>query len=199
MKYFFKVIYPLVVIATCAGLAMGLTYQLLEKKLSEVRMSDEKNALTNAIGSASSFVLMTNSGSEYYIAYDATRNMIGYVFKEGNTGYGGNVEAVVGITNGAVDSVFILSMPAETPGLGTKAKEAAWLSQFKGLTASGIPASKEDFNNKGLDAVTGATLTSMAVAHDIRKSFERYYRILGQAAPDIITSSSAPVYQGRPQ
>ncbi len=178
MKYFFKIIYPLVVIATCAGLAMGLTYQLLENKLAEVRMKDEKNALTNAIGPATSFVLLTNSGREYYVAYDASRNMAGYIFKERSLGYGGMIETLTGITNGAVDSVFILSMPAETPGLGTKTKEDSWLKQFKGLTAGGIPASKEDFKNKGLDAITGATLTSMAVANDIRKSFALYNSII---------------------
>ncbi len=177
MKYYFKVIYPLVVIAIGVGLAMGITYQLLENKLIETRKAEEEHALKQVIQGAVSFKKENIDGAEYYVAYGESDTVIGYIFKKEKNGYGGPVEALVGITNGVVDSIVILRMARETPGLGTKANSIEWLSQFKGITYDRIPKSKADFKNYGLDAISGATLTSLAVAGDILEAFNDYHKL----------------------
>jgi len=179
MKYYFKIVYPLVVIAVVVGLAMGVTYQLLENKLIESRKAEEEEALKNVIQGAASFKEENSNEIEYYIAYSESNTIVGYIFKKAKNGYGGPVEALIGITNGAVDSVVILRMTRETPGLGTKANSADWLSQFKGITYDRVPKSKADFKNNGLDAISGATLTSLAVAGDIMEAFNDYHKLSG--------------------
>ena len=69
-------------------------------------------------------------------------------------GYGGNIEMIVGFdADFHVTGVQYISM-SETPGLGTRAKEEPFASQFNGKPA-------RDFSE--IQAMTGATITSKAV------------------------------------
>ena len=78
-------------------------------------------------------------------------------------GFGGAIRMMVGVTNeGAVTGVSIVSMN-ETPGLGTKADDAEWLSQFA-LKTSPISVVKGQATAENeIVAVSGATVTSKAV------------------------------------
>ncbi len=69
-------------------------------------------------------------------------------------GYGGNIELIVGFdADFNVTGVEYISM-SETPGLGSRAKEEPFASQFNGKPA-------RDFSE--IEAITGATVTSKAV------------------------------------
>lgn len=69
-------------------------------------------------------------------------------------GYGGDIELIVGFdADFNVTGVEYISM-SETPGLGTRAKEEPFASQFNGKPA-------REFSD--IQAITGATVTSKAV------------------------------------
>ena len=69
-------------------------------------------------------------------------------------GYGGDIDLIVGFdADFNVTGVEYISM-AETPGLGTRAKEEPFASQFNGKPA-------REFSD--IQAITGATVTSKAV------------------------------------
>ena len=69
-------------------------------------------------------------------------------------GYGGDIELIVGFdADFNVTGVEYISM-SETPGLGSRAKEEPFASQFDGKPA-------RDFSE--IQAITGATVTSKAV------------------------------------
>ena len=69
-------------------------------------------------------------------------------------GYGGDIELIVGFdADFKVTGVEYISM-SETPGLGSRAKEEPFASQFNGKPA-------RDFSQ--IQAMTGATVTSKAV------------------------------------
>ena len=69
-------------------------------------------------------------------------------------GYGGDIELIVGFdADFNVTGVEYISM-SETPGLGSRAKEEPFASQFNGKPA-------RDFSQ--IQAMTGATVTSKAV------------------------------------
>lgn len=69
-------------------------------------------------------------------------------------GYGGDIELIVGFdADFNVTGVEYISM-SETPGLGSRAKEEPFASQFNGKPA-------RDFSQ--IQAITGATVTSKAV------------------------------------
>ena len=90
--------------------------------------------------------------------------MVGYVAQATVSGFGGPIEIHVGMDlNKTITGVNVGgSKFAETPGLGAKAKDAEFQAQFTGLT---IPTQL----GKGVDAITGATITSGAVCSGVNK------------------------------
>lgn len=78
-------------------------------------------------------------------------------------GYGGDIELIVGFdAEFHVTGVEYIAM-SETPGLGARAKEEPFASQFNGKPA-------QDFSE--IQAITGATITSKAVNHAINEASE---------------------------
>jgi RnfABCDGE-type electron transport complex G subunit len=191
MKNLIKTIYPLVIIAVFFGAALGMTYQLLEKKIDETIQKEENDALTAVLPQAAVFEKITNTGEPYYIGYDSQKNIAGYVFKKAKIGYGGPVVTLVGVKpDRSINSVFVLSAASETPGLGNKCTEKAWQSQFTNLTADKVPGSKADFSKYGLDIITGATITSMAVADNLKLAFEQLKAVAPVGIPGAMTNTN---------
>ncbi len=93
-----------------------------------------------------------------------------YAVRTSPTGYGGDIEMIVGLNDtGMVTGVEIINM-SETPGLGAAAKgNEKWLSQFLG-------EGKEQ-----LDAITGATITSKAVRLGVDDARQQVLKITGGA------------------
>lgn len=100
-------------------------------------------------------------------------------------GYGGDVGVMVGIN---VDDGKLLgagvTTHAETPGMGAKAKEdPGFVSQFKGLP---IQESYKVTNDGGkIDAISGATITSRAVAAGVTDVAGIYNRLKPQVSEKI--------------
>lgn len=194
MKYYIKIVLPLVIIASVLGFVLGLTYQFLEPKLQQAERNEELNALKKTLPLASFFNATNYDNINYYIAYDNNSNIIGYIFKTANSGYGGPVVCLISITNNALYNISIIDISKETPGLGTKANDPKWLSQFINITYDRIPRQKSDFQKYNLDCISGATLTSMAIAKNIYDAFKTYYKISSRREiGDIDISSSSTI------
>lgn len=189
MKRFFLTLYPMVVIATIIGFLLGFIYQSLEGKILESKKREERLVLEKIFPSAKDFIQKKLEDTPYYEVLNEANEVVGYVFKTGNVGYGGVVEAMIGITNNVVSKVVIISADNETPGLGSKVTHEEWLAQFAGKSYSQIPATKMEFKDKGVDAVSGATYSSLAVAKDIIKAFQLYSSISNISIETVSTSS----------
>ncbi|MEI3502765.1 MAG: RnfABCDGE type electron transport complex subunit G [Anaerovoracaceae bacterium] len=86
----------------------------------------------------------------------------------GYKGFGGTVKVMIGIdADGKVTGVKVTEH-SETPGLGTKAADPEYLKQYKGVAEAPEASIKDD---KNVDAVTGATITSNAVYNSVERSF----------------------------
>ncbi len=103
-------------------------------------------------------------------SYITLGDRVVYVVKVVPTGYGGEIEMLVGFDNrGLVTGVEIVNM-SETPGLGANAKgNTDWLSQFMGK------------GQDELDAITGATVTSEAIQQGVNDARAQVMRIAGGA------------------
>lgn len=183
MKRILLIIYPLAVIASVTGALLGLAWMLLEKPLTQAASREEAAAASRVLTASGQMVkqeYLPASGSNgwaFYLSVGASGETQGYVFRSSRPGYGGEVECLTGITNGAVDRVLVLSAKGETPGLGQKAADAAWLSRLSGRTPEQLPLTRSAFRRTGLDAVSGATISSKAVTSAVFEAF-RYYRKL---------------------
>ncbi len=101
-----------------------------------------------------------------------------YAVEVAPTGFGGEITLMVGITDGKVTGISVISH-AETPGLGAVAaadtdKGVSFREQFKGLTA-GITIG--DGQNQ-VDALSGATISSKAIVDGVNAALE-YVKNLG--------------------
>ena len=102
---------------------------------------------------------------EVYIIYEDGEKA-GYAFMASGSGYGGNIDILVGLDSGfGIKGVSILSQ-TETPGVGNRITESSFTDQFKGLSASDIALKSEGGK---IDAITGATISSRAVVDAIQK------------------------------
>lgn len=104
---------------------------------------------------------------------------IGLVFITEEKGYSGKIKPIVGVdSTGKIIRVKIAKEDlTETPGLGMKIAEQAFLDQFKNLTVEEVFLRKDKKEGK-IDAITSATISSRAATDAIREGLERYKELL---------------------
>jgi electron transport complex protein RnfG len=116
--------------------------------------------------------------SEVSIATDANGQVLGYVFVSDSFGYAGNIVATTGInTDGQI--VMVRATAAnDTPNLGKKVEEDAFLSQFTGLGTDMPTGVTEGTGIAKIDAVSSATISSKAATAAINKAIGAYAYLL---------------------
>ena len=88
-------------------------------------------------------------------------------------GFGGELGVMVGFELQSANLVGIgITTLAETPGLGTRVKEPAFTAQFAGM--SGDAAFKIKKDGGEIDAISGATISSRAVAQGVAQASAFY-------------------------
>lgn len=93
--------------------------------------------------------------------------VLGYAFVGESNGYGGVIRVLVGVDE-ATDQILNIKVLAhtETPGLGDRIEDENFRSRFIGKTVEDPIAINQDING-----LTGATVSSSAVADAVRKAF----------------------------
>lgn len=88
-----------------------------------------------------------------------------YVVQLVGVGYGGDMNLLAGFyPDGELFAAQMMDN-LETPGLGKKAEEAAYMEKFLGRGgAERIPTRRSDLAGQDADAITGATITFIGVA-----------------------------------
>ena len=99
----------------------------------------------------------------YVIYTDGVK--IGYAFLAVGRGYGGTITILVGLENETTIKGIAVVSHSETPGLGARITESSFVDEFAGLNISEA-AVKRDGGQ--IDALTGATISSRAVADAVR-------------------------------
>ena len=88
----------------------------------------------------------------------------GTEFEKAEQGFGGTV-TVKATLDGTTVKALTIDTPNETPGLGQKASEEAFTSQFIGKDGPFA------YGENGIEAITGATVTSTAVLKALNEAF----------------------------
>ncbi|HHZ06797.1 MAG TPA: RnfABCDGE type electron transport complex subunit G [Clostridiales bacterium] len=147
------------------------------------RQSLEKASQSRSVvlPQAKDFKECTLDDKTYYQGLDDSGNIVGYTFTTAAKGYGGEVQVMTGIdSTNAVSGVVILSQN-ETPGLGANAEKDVFKDQFKQqLTWDGgmFTVIKNAQPTTGeIQAMTGATITSKAVANAVNEAVDMYYKV----------------------
>ena len=104
---------------------------------------------------------------------DANGNVVGYVFGITNSnGYSGDIQLSLGIAaDGTVLGVAFTELN-ETPGKGSLAAEPAFKDQFDNRAVTQFVLNGD--GDDGIDAITGATITSNAVINAVNAGLDFY-------------------------
>ena len=128
---------------------------------------------------------------EIFLAYDQAGELIGFAGVGQGSGYGGPVEMLVGLdTEGQITGVKVVEN-RETPGFFRRLPAEDFFRQFLGVSA------RDDLRlGQDLDAASGATVSSEAVAAAVRAEA----RSLARSQLDMqIPADSEPIKFGPPE
>ncbi len=112
--------------------------------------------------------------------------LAGYAARVTPSGFGGEIEMMVGVgADGTTTGVSIISM-SETAGVGSKVKADSFLEQFRGKDGKIAVGD-------GIDGITGATISSKAVTEGVRQAHS-----LGIDLQSIARERGISLYGGGP-
>lgn len=151
----------LALICLVAAGSLAAVNALTRPKILAAALAEENEALNQVMPLASKFTPVKEAGDEkilYYRAFDAQDKLIGYILKAEGKGYSSVIETLAGVfTDGKISAIKIIALN-ETPGLGMRVAEEGFTGQFKG---------KDSIDLTGVNAITGATISSKAVMDSV--------------------------------
>ena len=158
-------------IAIICALALGVTHLVTKDRIATVERERYLAAAASVLPEGAILSELSVEGVTGFVGEDAEGNLLGYAVKAVAKGYGGDVSCVVGFDpSGKVIGISV-SAPDETPGLGTNVTKPSFTDQLIGKTD---PPALGD----GLDGVTGATYSSLAVEAAVKKAFLDFEQII---------------------
>ena len=149
---------------------LALTNSATQPVISEAAQKRAEAARSEIIPEADGFELLEaenlpDTVKEVY----STTNDKGYIFMLTTMGYGGEMDLILGMNNdGTIIDVKTLKH-SETKGMGSKTAEEPFRSQFPG----------KDERLEGVDAITGATISSKAYLGAVADAFQAFRQITG--------------------
>lgn len=170
MKEFIRLAGTLCAITFIAAALLAGTNALTEERIAAAAEEKQQSAMRALVPEADSFELF-NDSENIYMGLDGEKRIVGFCITAASAGYGGDVEMMVGV-NGELKlaGAEILSN-SETAGLGANCTKDDFKAQFKGLTAP-IEVVKGTANGENqINALTGATITSNAVASGVNEAY----------------------------
>ena len=160
----------LLLICACVAGVVSFVYSLTIDAY-EANLEAEVNRALAGIFDASEqddFTSSTLEETDDYTVYTVTKNgEVGYCIQIEGKGFGGAMSIMVGYNaDRTIRGVSVVSH-AETPGIGSKATEAAHLSQYEGKSGS-LTISKSGADD--ITAISGASISSKAIHEAINRA-----------------------------
>ena len=168
--------------AICTGIALLLSVvnMLTENVIAENVVKEQNKAVLSIFPDGEEVKEYTLDSGETVFAIIKDGGIIGCCVNSVGSGYGGDINLMVGIdTDGKVSGISFVSM-SETPGVGTKVKGKGFFSQFLGLGENAVIG-------ENVDGISGATFSSKGVAEAVNNAlaldidFEEMAKNLGEA------------------
>jgi len=171
----------LLLICSVVTLALAFTNSLTKDKIAEAARLEEESARKEVLSLAESFeeiqgleaVINDNEAlfpvKKAFVGFKG-EDAIGRVFLTETKGYGGTIKITVGIDSEGTITGVKIGDNNETPGLGSKAKDEPFISQFQGISPKGALTVVKNNKTKDeeIDAISGATITSKAVTKAVQ-------------------------------
>ncbi len=178
------ILIPAIIIALISGLII-VVYNLTYKDTSTVVTDKQLAAVTKIYGEGDYSVIPVSEYPEALKTGDECNipELTKIIKKSDGSiafdmvvkGYKNGFDIMVGVKDGAVSGVSIVSVGEETPGLGTNTNKPEWLANFNGKTGEvAIVKNKTNPAENEVNAVTSATFSSKGVAKAVNLALKAY-------------------------
>lgn len=166
-----------VITAVCTGI-VSFIYGITDPIIQTQKIEKDNNARQEILPLAKNFKKIEQDfGGNIVEVYEGLNidEVVGYTIKTTSKGYGGDIEITTGITSeGKISGVTLGSM-SETPGLGAKAKDEAFISQYNDQDAKEMKVVKNGpAKDLEIVAIAGATITSDAVTNGVNEAIKLF-------------------------
>jgi electron transport complex protein RnfG len=183
MKNIIIIAVKLAVICLVAAFVLALVNGITAPQIAISKAQAEKDALSviNKAGTIGERVEGDGVMVNYYFPVTDGGKVTNYILSLKNMGYGGDLIILANFkTNGEVIDAKLME-DAETPGLGKKAENPAYMDKFKGTGADKpVPVKKTMLESADADAVTGATITFTGLSKALEYGSEFAKKLGGQ-------------------
>ncbi len=173
-----RLIVVLALISIGSGFFLALTYAYTIPHIEANAERDKEAAVFETLPGAVGFKEIEGMDFPMYEGLDGDGKAVGFAYVAEGGGFQGLISMMVGVDpeQGEITTVKLLSH-SETPGLGARIAEKVFLHQFAQKPIC------DDFEiKKDCDGVTGATVSSQAVATILKQTLPvaiEQYRELG--------------------
>lgn len=173
-KNVFSATLCLFVICLVVTFAVAGTRYAFADKIAEQEWQETQNVMRQLIEGDSYEEIVNNDEQQIYQALDSNGESLGYLFVTAAYGYGSDVSVMTAIDEETVIGIQVLDSSQETPGLGQNVSTEGFASQFAGMTEAPVVVKTAPAEDSQIQAVTGATKSSTAVANAVALAQEQY-------------------------
>lgn len=179
------------------GFALGIVQGITKEPIAKVNYEKTQAAYKQVFEDADSFeayagfdadeanALMAEKGfadeiEDAQVALDANGNVLGYVITvTAKDASQSTITFSVGIRNDGTVNGYSITSIAETPGLGAKATEESFYSQFenKNVDSFVVVKSTPAADNE-IESISGSTITSKAMANGVNACIVYFQNVL---------------------
>lgn len=160
----FAVTLNITIASILSALVISWVYSFTEGRIIDNRKMLKEEAMRRLVPQAVSFA--PSSPSSGILEARSANGLEGFILPVEGRGYGGTIKMIAAAdTEGRIIGFEILSHN-ETPGLGDLATGSEFRDQFTGHGHGDLEITKTHEVGK-IDAISGATITSRAVAHSL--------------------------------
>ena len=174
----FNMIVVLSLTAVFVGGMLAGFFKFVEPKIEENRLKEERKAVFSVLPGVADYRVIEKRLNKkdvvkIFRGVDKDGRLVGYAFLAEGPGFQGIITMMVGLNVNMKELTGLKVLEqVETPGLGDKIRESWFEDQFKGLSIEPkidyIKNRKPEKPNQ-IQAITGATITSKAVAEIINR------------------------------
>ncbi len=177
MREALKYGFILAVVCLSASGLLAAVNQLTQPLIEQSRIKEQQSRLKEVLPQGENFEPVMKGGKIlYYQAYDQQKGLIGVAFIASAKGYASTIDTMVGMLNdGTISAISVLSHN-ETPGLGSRIEEVKegvakpWFGQQF--------SRKKTSEFSQIQAISGATISSMAVINSVKVKAEEIKKII---------------------
>ena len=188
MKDILKLSGILTIITLVAAGGLSQVFLMTRDLIAEVEAAREEAARRAALPEASVFRPDTTAdGFVFFRGYadqSAAGDPVGYIGLALGKGYSSQIRTMVGVNSKLEITGIKVAFQQETPGLGTRVEEKRkgqddpWFqAQFRGRTTDRLAVQRSS-GPDGIEAITGATISSRAVAESVRETVKKLESVI---------------------